>query len=63
MQNGEFLDVTGFYPHLKGERAILRPSTIEDRVLAQFNNPALAEAFGWQEFHVNDFKIEPKDAS
>lgn len=45
-------------PCLLGKRALIRTSqNYKDKVLAQFDDTSLREAFGWHAFDVEDFEL------
>lgn len=48
----------GSDPCLLGKRALIRTSpNYKDKVLAQFDDTSLKEAFGWHAFDVEDFEL------
>lgn len=58
MQHGVFLNTQDHFSHLKGKTALIREGSASDRVLAQFDDVTVPEAFGWHEFMRDEFSIE-----
>lgn len=63
MLHGTYLDGDSLRPHLRGKSALLRPfrddlgRAIHEKVLAQFDDMSLAQAYGWHMFPTASFDI------